>query len=107
LDWSENLVYEINLSYGLGAFDYKIDCVANGGLNLSMGTASFEETLLGGIKHLKNDDRNCSSGAVSSDALVGGTEHTNELQVIYIYLHTKLFCVVCTVLRGTIGVESG
>ena len=88
--WSENLVDEIDLSCGLGAFKYEIGCVANDGLNLSIGAASFEETLLGGIEHLNNEGDNLSIGAASFDALLGSTEHFNELQVIYIYLHAEI-----------------
>ena len=87
LQWSEILVDEIDLSYGLDAFMYEIDCVANDGLNLSIGAASIQVTLLGGVGHLKNDERNLSIAAASFDALLDNTEHFNELQVIYIYLN--------------------
>jgi len=89
LQWSENLVDEIDLSCGLDAFEFEIDCVANDGFNLSIDAASFEETLLGGIQHLKNEGDNLSIGAASLDALLNCTEHFNELQVIYIYLHAS------------------
>ena len=82
--WSENLVDEINLNCVLDAFEYEICCIANGELNLSIYTATLEETLLGGIE--QNDGHNLSIGAASFDALLDGTEHLNELQVIYIYL---------------------
>ena len=40
---------------------------------------------------MKNDGRNLSIGAASFDALLDGKEHFYELQVMYIYLHAKLF----------------
>ena len=90
--WSENSVDEIDLSCGLGAFEYEICCITNDGLNFSIDAPTFEETLLGGIWHLKNNGCNLSVGAASFDALLDGiTKHFNEDQVIYIYLHAKLF----------------
>ena len=105
--WSENLVGEIDLCCGLGAFRYEIGCVANGGLNLSIGAASFEETLRGGIEHSKNDGHSLSIGATSfeehQDALHGlnttrdlpewkadkVAQHLNSTSVLY-----SLFCIL-------------
>jgi len=42
IQWSENLVGEFNLNCGLDAFEYEIGCVANDGMNRSIGAASSE-----------------------------------------------------------------
>jgi len=59
-------------------------------MNLSIGAPSFEEKLLGDMGHLKNDGHNLSVGAASFDALLDCTEHFNDFQILYIYLHAKV-----------------
>ena len=66
---SGNLVCEVNLSRRLNAFGYTVDRVANE--NCSNNTASFVER---------------------ENALLGDdTEHLEYLDVIYLYLHAKVF----------------
>ena len=68
LQSSGNLVCEVDLNCQLNAFEYRVDRVAND--NCSNDTASFVER---------------------ENALLGDTEHLEYLDVIYLYLHAKVF----------------
>ena len=71
LQSSGNLVCEVDLNRRLHAFEYKVDPVANEELNCSNDTVNFVER---------------------ENALFGDdTEHLEYLDVIYLYLHAKVF----------------